>query len=79
MAADCKSVGVRLPRFESLTATQHKRPLANTDEIVGRSSFMSGAIRPYPAVHGQLRPIHALALGPCSGVAEAGMAWSHRE
>jgi hypothetical protein len=50
-AADCKSVGVCLPRFESLTRHPEGTGVEQHRHGCGSSFGTSGAVRPCPAVH----------------------------
>jgi hypothetical protein len=63
----CKFVGVRLPRFESLT--RHAAQTAHEQHRQGRGPIFvtSGAVRPYSAVYGYSRPIPAPALRRTDG------------
>jgi hypothetical protein len=62
----CKSVGVRLPRFESLTRHRVETAPDQQPHGLGQIFVVSGAIRPCLAVYGQSRPIRALASGPAT-------------
>ena len=67
IAADCKSVGVRLPRFESLTRRAAETVLGLRRCGRGPAFTVSGVVLLCPAVHGQSRSNGPQRPAPVSG------------